>query len=314
MLIRKIIFIHMQKKNLAIALFLAAAVLLAGWMILSSLREPEEAGGLRITASIYPLYYLAQEIAGEHAAVQNVVPAGAEPHDYELTARDLRLVRQSDILIINGALEPWADRISGGLREGAALVVAGEGLMDKEMIEDGEIELDPHIWLDPRLAAAMADRLAAAFITADPANAAAYEENLGRLKDRLADLDAAFKSGLEDCARRTFITGHSAFAYLAETYGLEQLSIAGLSPEAEPAPRALADLADRARQEGIRYIFFESLVSPSLAETLAREVGAETLVLNPLEGLAPEEAAAGRNYFNEMEANLENLRIALECR
>ena len=174
--------------------------------------------------------------------------------------------------------------------------------------------VDPHVWLDPVLAQAQVDAIRAGLEQADPAHAAAFADNARRFKEQLARLDEAFAAGLRDCASRDMFTSHTAFTYLARRYRLTQVPVMGLAPESEPSPAELAAIAGLARRQHARYIFFETLVSSRLAETLAREVGAKTLVLNPIEGLTKEEAAAGKDYVALMEANLANLRTGLACR
>jgi zinc transport system substrate-binding protein len=159
----------------------------------------------------------------------------------------------------------------------------------------------------------MVDRISAAVIALDPANERRAQERTDRLKMRLDELDREFQNGLTACRQKNFVTAHTAFGYLASAYGLTQIGISGLSPEAEPTPQELAEVARFAQANNVKYIFFETLTSPRLAETIAREVGAATLVLNPLEGLADEEEKAGKNYFTEMRQNLYNLKIALQC-
>ncbi len=276
---------------------------------------PEQGKKMQIAASFYPLYFFTAQIAGERADVFNVTPAGAEPHEYEPTAQDIARIENSNLLILNGGnLEAWGPAVRQNLDpQRTSVVVAGEGLAVRQMQENGNIIIDPHIWLSPALAQKMADKIADGLIRIDPADADQYLVNAGSLKAKLADLDSAYKKGLAACAQKDIVTAHAAFGYLAAAYGFNQISIAGLSPDAEPSPQQLADIARFAKTRGVRYIFFESLVSPKLSETIAREVGAQTLALNPLEGLSAGESAQGKDYFSEMRNNLSNLQIALQC-
>jgi zinc transport system substrate-binding protein len=177
----------------------------------------------------------------------------------------------------------------------------------------GDEGRDPHVWLDPALArdivALVRDRLTAI----DPTGASTFATNAEDLAQRLDALDAEYRAGLADCARRDFVTSHVAFAYLADRYALQQVAIAGLSPDQEPSPQQLQDVIEFAQEHDVKVIFFEDLVSPELAETVAAEVGARTLVLSPLEGLSEEQQATGDDYFSVARANLANLRDALEC-
>lgn len=307
----------MNRKHIA---YLAGLLLVAGlgYFAVSrypGARENESSTRVRVAASFYPLYFLASEIGGERVEVTNLTPAGAEPHDYELTPQDIARVEKSRLLVLNGGgLEAWGNDLVRNLQPGGPLVVeAGAGLMTEQMLENGTEVADPHVWLSPGLYARMAENVAAGLEAADPANADFYRQNLAILQERLSGLDQGFRSGLRDCRQKEIIVAHNAFGYLAAAYGLEQVPIAGLSPDAEPSPKQLARVSEFARERGVKYIFFESLVSPELSQTIAREAGAGTLVLNPLEGLREEEERQGKNYLTEMENNLANLRLALEC-
>lgn len=270
---------------------------------------------LQVTASFYPLYFFSQQIGGEKANVTNITPAGAEPHDYEPTAQDIIQIENSKLLVLNGGgLEAWGKNIKQNIDSNRTLVItAGEKLANQQITEEGENIVDPHIWLSPPLASQMVDKITQGFTRIDSANADYYENNANMLKLRLSDLDEKFKQGLSNCAQESIVTSHAAFGYLASAYHFKQVSVSGLSPDIEPSPRQLRDIAEFARINQVKYIFFESLVSPKLSETIAGEVGAETLVLNPLEGLTRQEIAQGKNYFTEMESNLHNLQIALQC-
>ncbi len=290
-------------------------------------------GRLSVVASFYPVYFFAEQIGGEYASVTNITPAGAEAHDYEPTPRELARIEQSGLLVLNGGeTETWGDRVRKDIDSTATtVVVAGEGLMsleieahdhdhehehEEEVIHDEHEEehvLDPHVWLSPVLAARMVEKITAGFIAADPVNAEHYQANAEELQERLAALDTEYRQGLATCQTRTFITSHAAFGYLAAEYGLTQMPISGLSPDEEPSAQELVAITEFAREHNVKYIFFETLVSPKLSETIANEVGAQTLVLNPLEGLSSEEIANGENYFTQMQNNLTNLTIALSC-
>ncbi len=271
---------------------------------------------MTVAASFYPLYFFSSQIGGDKANVTNITPAGAEPHDYEPTSQDMVTISNSDLLVLNGGgLEAWGDKImkNSSSRE-PLIIVAGKDLTDQKVVEDGENITDPHIWLSPELAEKIVDKITDGFIGADPKNKDLYLANANTLKNKLSVLDADYRTGLQDCASRNIITSHSAFGYLATTYGFNQVSITGLSPDAEPSPKQLIDIAKFAKENKIKYIFFESLVSPKLSETVANEIGAQTMVLNPIEGLTNEEIKEGKDYLTEMQKNLASLRIALECK
>ena len=277
-----------------------------------------ESGQLQVAATTYPLVFFAEQVGGPEAKVVQMIPPGVEPHNWEPSPRDIVAIEQSDVFVFNGAgLEPWGERVAESLKGKSTIVVeATEGL---ELIEasggdeHGNKGLDPHVWLSPTLAKLQVRHIANALALADPNNRSRYERNAGKLEDRLEQLGEQFHRGLAQCRTNRFITSHAAFGYLAEEFGLEQVSIAGLSPDARPNPARMAALSELVKEMGGKYIFFETLASPALSETLAQEVGAETLPLNPLEGLTPEEVQAGSDYLSVMQENLANLRVALEC-
>jgi len=278
---------------------------------------------IQVVASFYPVYFLSKEIAGDKADVFNITPAGAEPHDYEPTAQDMARMENSRMIVINGGgLEAWSDNAEQNLKGETIIVVAGEGLFSEEKHEKDEHEnedehghdgIDPHIWLNPILVKNMANKILDGYIQIDPANENYYRANTEDLILRLENLDNEYIKGLANCKSKNIITSHSAFGYLAVAYGLNQVSVAGLSPDEEPSVQQLAEASKFAKDNNVKYIFFESLISPKLSETIANEVGAKTLVLNPIEGLSSEEISQGKDYFTEMENNLANLKTALEC-
>lgn len=268
-----------------------------------------------ITTSFYPVHFLVSQVGGDLVNVINLTPAGREPHDYELTSRDIINIKKSKLLFLNGGgLEVWREDVEKSIKIGGPSIISlGDDLMSQKINAGDEIKSDPHIWLSPVLAIKMSEKIASELIRLDPKNEAYYNSNLSIIKTKLINLDAKYKKELNNCKQKNIITAHAAFGYLSQAYDLKQVSIAGLSPEEEPSTQQLAEVVKFSRENEIKYIFFESLASPKLTETLAKEVGAQTLVLNPIEGLSEEEIDQGKNYLTEMEKNLENLKIALEC-
>ncbi|MFY9463406.1 MAG: zinc ABC transporter substrate-binding protein [Candidatus Sungiibacteriota bacterium] len=306
----------MANKKYIITIGIVVAVI-AGVVSFLRVQAPqtEQTDKMEVAASFYPLYFFAAEIGGDTAMITNITPAGAEPHDYEPTAQDIARIERSRLLILNGAgLEPWGDRIRSTINPAETAVVSvSDGLAISNKDEQGKMIADPHIWLSPVLTQRIADIILTGFIKADPLHAADYEVNAIALKAKLANLDREYREGLRSCAEKNIITSHAAFGYLAAAYGLQEISIAGLSPDAEPSAADLGAITQFSKKNGIKYIFFESLASPKLSQTIAREIGARTLVLNPLEGLTGDEIAQGENYFTVMRDNLKNLQIALLC-
>jgi zinc transport system substrate-binding protein len=274
--------------------------------------------GQQVVAAFYPIAYAAEQVT-PGADVTNLTPAGTEPHDLELTPRDVERIRGADLVLYLGRGFMPALEDALGDHEHAVDLLAGLSLLRgsaehshepeasrprEESEHANENALDPHVWLDPMRYAVMAERIATAL--GEPAGASGF-------RARLEELDDDFRSGLATCKRRVIVTSHAAFAYLADAYDLEQITLTGVSPEAEPSANAIEDLVHEVEEEGVTTVFFETLVSPRLAQTVARESGATTAVLNPLEGLTDDESDAGADYFSVMRENLAALRTALEC-
>ena len=288
-----------------------------------------------IAASFYTLAFLAEQIGGDAVEVIQVVPNGVEPHDYEPTPQELTAIYKAKILAMNGqGLDPWAEQVAEELRrqgvavimltEGANLLPAVEGdhheedeHEEEQEVEDEhgheEGEFDPHVWLDPTEMTNVVVRLRDAMIAADPSQAALFTSHALSAVSSLIALDAEFRSALTECKQEKIIVSHNAFQYLARRYGFETIALSGISPDEEPSPKKMAEIIETVKNDNLKVVFFESLVSPKLAEAVAREAGVQTLVLNPLEGLTAEEEARGENYFTVMQQNVTNLALALEC-
>lgn len=251
--------------------------------------------GLRIVAGFARLAEVAQRVGGENVDVVDLTPAGAEPHDLELSTDDLDAVENADLVLeLGGSFQPALSRAARRAKERVALLRSSE-------------RADPHVWLDPVRFAELVSQVGDALAQADPPQAPGYRRRAADFRAELTQLDSDYESGLARCRRRTIVTAHAAFGRLAARYGLVQQAITGLSPTAEPDPRRLADLADLVRREGVTQVFTEKLVSPRVARALAREAGVKVAVLDPLEG----RAVGG--YTAAMRRNLGVLRVALGC-
>ncbi len=306
----------------------SGALLLLAVALLSGCGSEEPASGrINVAASFYPIEYMARRVGGDLVDVYNPVPPGAEPHDLELTPRDIERIQNSKVFLYLGhGFQPSIDRaldtvtgpatISKDVSEGVDLLPAEFATLMNEAgnVQELGAALDPHIWLDPVRAEKMVSNTEQALSQADPANKAAYSSNAEKLRGELSALDGEFKQGLTDCTRKELITSHAAFAYIAERYGLKQVPVSGMSPEAEPSPAQLKEIIAFAKEHDAKYIFFETLVDPKVAELIASEVGAQTLVLNPIEGLTTDQQKEGSDYFIIMRQNLANLKLALDCK
>lgn len=261
-------------------------------------------GRLRIVAGFYPLQYMSERIGAENAAVTNLTQGGAEPHDLELKPSQLAQISDAALVVYLAGFQPSVDEAVRLQAKDKAFDVAAV----EQLAAGGEHGADPHVWLDPVRFAVVAGKLAERIAAADPANADAIKVRAGQLQDELHRLDEEYAAGLQTCARREIVTSHAAFGYLAARYHLTQVPISGLDPDEEPSPQRVSQVAALAKEKGVTTVFFESLVSPKLAETVAKEVGAKAAVLDPLEGVED-----GGDYVSVMVRNLAALREALGC-
>ncbi|WP_157454623.1 metal ABC transporter substrate-binding protein [Carnobacterium maltaromaticum] len=279
---------------------------------------------LQIVTSFYPMYDFTQNVAGDNAEVSVLMKAGTEPHDYEPSAKDIAKIADSDVFVYNSKeMETWVSSVLTNIDTKKTVVVdASQGI---DLLEgnhsDDETEAeheghshahDPHIWLDPVLAQKQVDTIKEGIIKADTKNKETYEKNALAYKEKLAALNEKFEMGLKNAKNRTFVTQHAAFAYLANRYDLEQVAIAGLSPDQEPSPAKLAELNDFIKENNIKIIYFAETASPKIAKTVANETGAKLEVLSPIEGITQEEQEKGVDYIKVMEKNLEALEKAIK--
>ncbi|MFF8559004.1 metal ABC transporter substrate-binding protein [Streptomyces albidoflavus] len=332
-----------RNRSIRIALTASAAALSLG--VLSACGGAESGGSadgkLAVTASFYPLEFLVEQIGGDHVDVTTLTGPGVEPHDLDITPRQTGQMSEADVLLYLRGLQPAVDKAvdQAGVKntvDAADLTTLeahgsssgdghdhGEGDGHDHGEEEGhdhaeeegdghdhgDSGLDPHVWLDPVKYAEMADGVGEALQKADPDHAADYRKNTEALTGKLKKLDENYRDGLKNPDTRTFITTHAAFGYLAERYGLDQESIAGVDPESEPSPARMKELQKIAAQEKVTTVFFETLASDRTAKVLAEDTGLRTGVLDPLEGIT--DKSQGDDYLEVMEANLAALKKAL---
>ncbi len=277
---------------------------------------------LIVYASFYPYYDFAKKIGGDNADVHIIIPSGTEPHSFEPPSKIIAQLEQADVFIYNGAyMEPWIDKVLSLLEgKNVCLVDASKSVElisynkrhdSKNSNEHHHGQYDPHIWVDPINVIYISERIKDAFSKIDDSNKNIYEENFNKFKKELEGLDVAFREGLRCATERKIIVSHSAFGYLAKRYNLEQISVAGISPHAEPSPKWLAELVKIAKDNKIDYIFLEALASVKTAKILADEADLEVLTLYIVEGLTKEQQDKGEDYISLMYKNVETLKKAL---
>ncbi len=310
-------------------------------------------GRLSVVASIYPLGYLTERVGGDLVRVEVLIGPGIEAHGFEPKSSDLRKIAAAELVVMNGlGLEPWLDRALVALEDNRARIVVGAadeleaiaGLAHDHAGKDGDheeeagahaesgdgdeyedhrddraggqqgaAELDPHVWLDPLLAIVQVERIRDALIEADADNAGAYQANAATVSNELRALQAEFADGLAVCRHDHFVTSHAAYAYLADRFGAEQIPVAGLSPEAEPSPRQLAEITDTVTELGLEHVLVEPVLSDRLAQAIARESDIELLPIHAIGSVTEDELATFGDYFGLMRDNLASLRLALGC-
>lgn len=271
----------------------------------------EDENKISVVTTIYPIYDFVKNIAGDKAEVINLVPAGMEPHDFELSTGDMQLMEQAEMFLYNGAgMEHFVDKTLDSLSNDELVVVEAAAKITPIQAEDGD--QDPHTWLSVQNAIQEAEAIKDAFVNMDTENADYYEANFETYKEELEQLDLKYRAELTDLSRDTIVVAHEAFGYLCQEYGLKQEAVEGLTADSEPDSARMKEIIDFCKAEDIKIIFFEELVSPKVANAIASETGAETMVLNPIEGLTSEQEDAGLDYIGLMEQNLEALKKALK--
>jgi zinc transport system substrate-binding protein len=273
---------------------------------------------VEVVTTFYPMYYFTKQVAGNMANVTQLIPNGVEPHDWEPTARDMTKMQDADVFIYNSRyFETWKEKVFQSIDTSHLKVVEAASkikLMDANGLEEGNgpgASKDPHVWLSPVLAQREVDNIANALEKKDPKHSAQYEKNAEAFKAKLNDIDHQYKETIDKAPRKEFVTQHAAFGYLARQYGLKQIAIAGLSPDVEPTLGKLAEMAKLTKKKHINIIYFEGQTSSKVAKTLANEIGAKTVVLNPLEGLTAEDEKQGLDYLGVMAKNLKALKETL---
>lgn len=270
-------------------------------------KEPDK---ISVVTTIYPMYDFVTNIAGDKAEVINLVPAGMEPHDFELSTGDMQLIEQADIFIYNGSgMENFVDKSLAVVSNKDLIVVEASEKVEKL---EAHGHTDPHTWLSIDNAMMESERICDAFVKADSKNADYYEANFKAYKEKLETLKADYEKELTGLSKDTIVVAHEAYGYLCKEYNLKQEAVEGLTAESEPDSGRMKEIIDFCKKNDITVIFFEELVSPKVSKTIAEEVGAETMVLNPIGGLTAEQKEENLDYIGLMRENLEALKKALK--
>jgi zinc transport system substrate-binding protein len=291
------------------------------------------AGTVSVVASFYSIEFAVQQIGGSHVSVTSLTKPGAEPHDVELSPKDVAMLSTAGLVVYAKGFQPAVDTAVDQEGSHHAFDVAPVANLDLAAPPEEEGGApsgpthtdapdtagaagpagtkDPHFWLDPQRYAAVATAIGQRLAQADPANASSYAQNTATLTSRLAALDGEYRTGLASCSRKDLVTSHAAFGYLSERYGFTQVPIAGLSPDVEPSAVQLAEVADFVKAHGVTTIYAETLVEPAFAETVAKSTGATLATLDPIEGLTG--TSAGHDYLEVMRSNLATLKAGQGC-
>lgn len=275
---------------------------------------------ITVVTTLFPLYDFAKNIGQDKVEVSLLLPPGVEAHTFEPKPSDISKINNANIFVYTGKfMEPWAHDIIQSVLNNKLLVVdSSKGITLIPGVFHDEDEpvgsMDPHIWLDFSNAKIMAQNIESALQQADPKNAIYYQNNLKNYQSKLDDLDKAYKNTLYGCQTKTIVYGgHYAFGYLAKRYGLQYIAAQGVSPDAEPSAKDIIDLVNQIKKDNIKYVFYEELTSPKIAETLANETNAKLLLLNGAHNLAKEDYESGATFISLMESNLKNLSLGLNC-
>ena len=287
--------------------------LVLGTLALTGCAAPTRSADSRVhvVAAFYPLAYAAQQVGGDRVTVETLTKPGGEPHDLELLPRQILDIQDADLVVHLSHFQPAVDAAVAAHAAERSLDVAEAADLLTLTEEHDHGAVDPHFWLDPTRLAAVGEAIADRLAQSDPAGAAAYRANAAAFTAQLTTLDAEVETGLATCTNRDLVTGHSAFGYFAERYGFTQEPISGLSPDLEPRASDLAHVVEFVREHDVRTIYAETIASPLITQTLARETGARIAVLDTVEGISDESAAA--DYPGVMRANLATLRLGQDC-
>ncbi|MFJ7827157.1 metal ABC transporter solute-binding protein, Zn/Mn family [Psychrobacillus sp. NPDC096623] len=325
----------MKRIIIASMLFLLIFLAACGNKEANEVNTENEEQQVKIFTTVYPLQYFAERIGGDSVRVSSIYPAGANEHTFEPTQKDMMALADADLFFYIGlGLEGFVDNAKKTLEEEHVKMVATVDAVSEDQLEEpadvhtdesqdhknesfenheghDHGDVDPHIWMSPKISQSLALSIKDSLVEISPEQQATFEKNYDELIKELQTLDAGFEEMAHSATSKTFFVSHAAFGYIANTYGLEQLAIAGLNSQDEPSQKELTKLIDLAKEKNINYILFEQNVSSKLTEVIQQEIGAESLVLHNLGVLSKEDMNNKETYFTLMNKNLETLRTVL---
>lgn len=315
----------MLKKGLLIS-FLLSALLLAACGNKDIIKKNDQ---ISIYTTVYPLQYFAERIGGDAVNVQSIYPPGADEHTFDPTQKDMMALADADLFFYIGlGLEGFVENAEKTLKNEHVKMIATADLITEDMLEEGHShdeedyeeeghedhhhgDVDPHVWISPVLSDVLALSVKEALIEAAPEQKAVFEKNFEALRDDLIKLDREFMEMAETAPTKTFYVSHAAFGYIADTYGLEQIAIAGLNSQSEPSQKQLAALVKEAKEQNVKYILFEQNITSKLTDVIRKEIGAESLLLHNLGVLTQDDIQNKEDYLSLMQRNIKTLKQAL---
>lgn len=315
----------MKKKRIFGLAGLAAVVLAAGASIYYTISHHGSKGNgdLKVVTSFYPVYEFTKQVVGDEGEVSYLIPAGSEAHDFQPSTKNVADIEKADTFVyLNENMETWVPKVEKSINtKNTKVIKASQGMVllpgteEEDHDHGGEEhhhEYDPHVWLSPKRSQKLVETIRDGLIAQHPDKKAVFTTNAEKYLKKLKTLDKEYTEALSQAKQKSFVTQHSAFAYLALDYGLTQVPISGVSAESDPSAKRIASLSKYVKEYDINYIYFEENASSSVAKTLANEVGVKTAVLNPIESLTKEQLKKGEDYVSVMTENLKNLRLTTD--
>ncbi|PRX75929.1 zinc transport system substrate-binding protein [Bacillus sp. V-88] len=274
---------------------------------------------------------------------ESLIPPGSDAHTFEPTSKDMMSIAESDLFIYIGlGMESYAEKITKSLENEDTIMVEatkgvdaiasphdhseeghhdeGEAAHEDEHHEEGDAahedehhhgDYDPHVWLDPNRAIALAGNIRDALIDLHPEDKDAFNQNFNELKKDLKEIDAEFTSLAQESDHPEILVSHAAYGYWEDAYGIEQLAVAGLSPTDEPSQKELKEIIETAKEHSIHYVIFEQNVTPRIAEIIQKEINAKPLKVHNLSVLTESDIENNENYLTLMKKNIKTLEQAM---